>query len=224
MLKPLVSLLVLAPVMSLPLSAQTSAGPAGARQSSLTLVNALPGPDNLHIKFGAEEIWPPGFTPGQSTGAVLFPSGKKVVELRCEGFAITRTEIDLPPGGNFAMVLYPGEEATEGPDKGKRKIGLFGPPPILPQQAPTGKNWQVLLVGPLAQTRLIINQKAVDLKAGQAVVADSNGGQIQVADGEKILLSSSPEGAGNYWVVIFGEKQESLQAVCLNHINYTVAP
>ena len=54
---------------------------------SLTLVNALPGLNNLYVRFGSEKIWPSGSTPGQSTGSVFFPSGKKLVDLSCEGFA-----------------------------------------------------------------------------------------------------------------------------------------
>ena len=192
-------------------------------QCSLTLVNALAGPKNLYVKMGAEVIWPPGFTPGQSTGAVLFPSGKKTMELTCEGFARTQTEILMPAGGNVAMVFYPGEEMKEGPDKGKRKIGVYCPPPILPGQPPKGKNWQVLLVGPLAQARLSVNSKSVDLAMGQPHTVASEAGRILVENGDKTLLTASPEGAGNYWAIIFGDGKDSLQAVYLNHVAYSVS-
>ena len=116
------------------LTAQVASPPAKAGQCSLVLLNALPGPQNLHVKFGAEDIWSPGFTPGQSTGGVLFPSGKKSVEMLCAGFAPSKEEVFLPPGGNFAMVFFPGEAIKDGPDKGKKKIALFCPPPILPDR------------------------------------------------------------------------------------------
>ena len=206
-----------------PLSAQTPAKPdAAAGQCSLTLVNALPGPGNLHIKFGAEEIWPPGFTPGQSTGAVFFPSGKKMVDLVSEGFARTQTEILMPAGGNFAMIFFPGEEINDGPDKGKRKIGVFSPPPILPNQAPQGKNWKVILVGSLPQATVRINQKSVNLERGQPVDLGSARGEITVAHGEDLLLVTSPEENGNYWITVIADKPGSLAAVCLNHIHYNI--
>lgn len=189
-------------------------------QCSLVLVNALPGPANLHVKFGAEDIWPPGFTPGQSTGGVLFPSGKKTLTLLCEGYAQTKKEIAMPSGGNFAIIFFPGQEIIDGPDKGKKEIGLFCPPPILPGQPPQGKNWHVLLAGPLAQVKLTVNAKTTDLKLGQPLTAD--GGKILVESGGQNLLSASPESEGNYWAVIYGDRPESLQAVYLNHVAYSV--
>lgn len=194
--------------------------PQETGQGSLTLVNALPGPANLHVKLGAEEIWPPGFTSGQSTGGVLFPSGKKSVWLSCEGFAQTKKEILMPSGGNFAMIFFPGAEIKEGPDKGKKEIGLFCPPPILANQPPKGKSWQVLLVGPVAQASLSVNSKPIDLKVGQSVALE--GGQVLVEKGGKTLLATSPEANGDYWAILWGDSQDSLQAAYLNHIAYSV--
>lgn len=205
------------------LGAQNLGSPSSAPgQCSLTLLNALPGPGNLRIKLGPEDIWPPGFTPGQSTGGVLFPSGKKSLELACEGFVNTKTEIVLPTGANFAMIFFPGEEITEGPDKGKRKIGMFAPPPILPNQPPTGKNWQMLLAGPLAQASLKIDKKPLNLVRGQPIDLGSEKGQMIVENGDKLLFAANPDENGNYWVVVFGDKPDSLQAALLNHIRYTV--
>lgn len=204
--------------------AQTSGGQETGRagQASLTLVNALPGPENLHVKFGQEDIWPAGFTPGQSTGAVLFPSGKKKVQLSCAGFAPTLEEISLPPGGNFGMVFFPGEKVKDGPDAGKKKIGVFCPPPILPDQLPQRKNWSVLLVGPLERMKVKINGQGTDLEQGKPVPWKGDGGRMVVECGERMLLASSPEGDGNYWVILMGENEESIQAVVLNHVMYDV--
>jgi len=204
------------------LTAQVASPPAKAGQCSLVLLNALPGPQNLHVKFGAEDIWSPGFTPGQSTGGVLFPSGKKSVEMLCDGFAPSKEEILLPPGGNFAMVFFPGEPIKDGPDKGKKKIALFCPPPILPDRPPQGKNWHILLAGPLTQARLSVNAKMVDLKLGQPTTSDAGGGRFLLENGKNTLLGASPEGNGDYWVVVFGDSPDSLQAVLLNHVAYTV--
>lgn len=212
--------LILSPLVVLPpaFAQTTPQSPAG--QCSLTLVNALPGPANLHIKFGAQDIWTPGFTPGQSTGGVLFPSGKKTVTLLCEGYAQTKKEIDMPSGGNFAMIFFPGEEIQDGPDKGKKEIGFFCPPPLLSGQSLQGKNWHLLLAGPLAQTQLSVNTKAVILKLGQPLTADR--GNILVQSGGQTLLSASPEAEGNYWAVIYGDRQDALHAVYLNHVAYVV--
>ena len=203
---------------------QTDAGKEASRagQSSLTLVNALPGPQNLHVKFGQEDIWPAGFTPGQSTGAVLFPAGKKKVQLLCEGFAQTEGEILMPPGGNAAMVFFPGEEIKDGPDKGKKKIGFFCPPSILPNQPLQGKNWSVLLVGPLERAKLSLNGQPVDLSKGEPNQLGGKAGSMVIKCGEKALFSSNPEGDGNYWVILHGDSMENMQGVLLNHVAYTV--
>ena len=97
---------------------------------SLTLVNALPGPENLHVLMAGQELWPIGFTPGQSTGAEILPAGKPAMEARCKGFATPKFNADFPGRSNCAMVFYPGVEIQDGPDKGKRKIGVFFPKPI----------------------------------------------------------------------------------------------
>lgn len=204
------------------LTAQVPPPPAKAGQCSLVLLNALPAPQNLHVKFGTADIWPVGFKPGQSTGGVLFPSGKKSVEMLCDGFAPSKEEILLPPGGNFAMVFFPGEAMKDGPNKGKKQIALFCPPPILPDHPPQGKNWHILLAGPLSQARLVVNAKMVDLKVGQPATADAGAGRILLENGNKILLAATPEDKGNYWVVVFGDSPDSLQAVLLNHVAYTV--
>ena len=204
--------------------AQTDAGKEASRagQASLTLVNALPGPQNLHVKLGQEDIWPAGFTPGQSTGAVLFPAGKKKVQMLCEGFAQTEGEILMPPGGNSAMVFFPGEEIKDGPDKGKKKIGLFSPPSILPNQPLQGKNWSVLLVGPMDQAKLSLNGQPVELRKGGPSQRAGKGGSMVINYGEKTIFSSSPDVDGNYWVILYGESIENTQAVLLNHVAYTV--
>lgn len=203
---------------------QTGGGPGISQtgQSSLTLVNALPGPENLHVKFGQEDIWPAGFTPGQSTGAVLFPSGKKKVQLTCMGFAPTLEEISLPPGGNFAMVFFPGENVKEGSDVGKKKIGLFCPPPILADQIPKGKNWNILLVGPMERVKLNFNGQPMELRKGESTKWSGKEARMVVESGQKMLLASSAEEEGNYWIVIYGDRDENIQAVLLNHVSYKV--
>ena len=203
---------------------QTDVGKEASRagHASLTLVNALPGPQNLHVKLGQEDIWPAGFTPGQSTGAVLFPAGKKKVQMLCEGFAQTEGEILMPPGGNSAMVFFPGEEIKDGPDKGKKKIGLFCPPPILPNQPLQGKNWSVLLVGPLERAKLSLNGQPVELRKGEPSQRAGKGGSMVINYGEKPIFSSNPDGDGNYWVILYGQSEENIQAVLLNHVAYTV--
>lgn len=204
--------------MPLPIHGQTAA----PVRVSLTLVNALPGTENLHLFMSESELWPQGFTPGQSTGGAIIPGGKVSMEARCTGFASTKFNADFPSGSNCAMILYPGEEVKEGPDKGKKKIGVFLPPPILAGQALKGKSWHVLLAGPIPQAQVSINGKLLDLKMGEAVVAPGDRGGIVVENAGKPLLASTPDEKGEYWAVVFGESTASLQAVCLNHIAYSV--
>jgi hypothetical protein len=188
---------------------------------SLTLVNALPGPENLHVLIASQELWPPGFTPGQSTGGVILPGGKPAMEARCAGFVSTKFTADLPNRANCAMVFYPGEEIKDGPDKGKRKIGVFFPPPILQGQAPKGKNWQALLVGPLTEVTLAFNDKPIRLSIGQPLKVEARGG-VDIKSNGKPLYSSNPDDSGNFWLIIFGEAQEKLSVVQLNHIYFEI--
>lgn len=190
-------------------------------QISLTLVNALPGPENLHVLMASQELWPPGFTPGQSTGGVILPGGKPAMEARCAGFVSTKFTAELPNRANCAMVFYPGEEIKDGPDKGKRKIGVFFPPPILEGQAPKAKNWQALLVGPLTEAALSFNDKPIRLSIGQPLNVEGRGGVDIKSDG-KPLYSSNPDDSGNFWLIIFGEAQEKLSIVQLNHIYFEI--
>lgn len=195
--------------------------PAPPASSTLVIVNTLPGPGNLFVKFGPEEIWPPGFTPGQSTGAVGFPSGKKAVEARCQGFVTTRLEGELAPKANCAMVFYPGSEVKDGPDKGKRKIGLFQPEPLKgPVQS---KNWHVILVGTTGSSRLDINGQTMTLQPGRAEKIEMGGKHfVEVKQGGETILAQSPEEPGEYWVVVYEAQPNKLAAALLNHLAYPV--
>lgn len=195
--------------------------PAPPAASTVVIVNTLPGPGNLFVKFGPEEIWPPGFTPGQSTGAVAFPSGKKTIEARCQGFVTTRLEGELAPKANCAMVFYPGPEVKDGPDKGKRKIGLFQPEPL---KGPVkGKSWHVILVGATASSTLEINGRAVTLQPGRAEKIELGGKHfVEVKQGGETILAQSPEEPGEYWVVVYEAQPNKLAAALLNHMAYPV--
>jgi hypothetical protein len=184
-------------------------------------VNALPGPEKLHVFMSSKELWPAGFTPGQSTGGVIIPGGKTSMEARCPGFASTKFTADFPNRANCAMVFYPGEEVKDGPEKGKRSIGVFFPPFIMEGQSPKGKNWDAILVGPLAQASLTFNSQPINLTIGRPVKL-ANAGRIEVKSNGLQLYAGSPEDSGNYWLILFGDSQEKLTAILLNHIHYGI--
>lgn len=190
-------------------------------KASLVVVNALPGPENLHVFMASQELWAAGFTPGQSTGGVIIPAGKPPMEARCPGFASTKFAADFPDRANCAMVFYPGEEVKEGPEKGKKSIGVFFPPFILDGQSPKGKSWEAILVGPLAQASLTFNSQPINLMIGKPVKL-TNAGRIEVKSNGTQLLAASPEESGNYWLILFGDSLEKLTAVLLNHIHYDI--
>jgi hypothetical protein len=202
-------------------SAQAAEPAPEKSKVSLTLVNALPGPENLHVLMASQELWPPGFTPGQSTGGVILPGGKPAMEARCAGFVSTKFTAELPNRANCAMVFYPGEEIKEGPDKGKRKIGVFFPPPILEGQTPKGKNWQALLVGPLTEATLAFNDKPIRLSVGEPLKLDGRGA-VDIKSNGKPLYSSNPDDSGNFWLIISGETQDKLSIVQLNHVFFEI--
>jgi len=143
------------------------------------------------------------------------------MEARCTGFVSTKFTADFPNRANCAMVFYPGEEIKEGPDKGKRKIGVFFPPPILEGQAPKVKNWEALLVGPLTQATLTVNEKPIRLSIGQPLKVECRDG-VDIKSNGMPLYSSNPDDSGNFWLIIFGETQEKLSVVQLNHIYFEI--
>ena len=143
------------------------------------------------------------------------------MEARCAGFVSTKFTADLPNRANCAMVFYPGEEIKDGPDKGKRKIGVFFPPPILEGQAPKGKNWQALLVGPLTDATLSFNDKPIRLSIGQPLKVEGRNA-VDIKSNGMPLYSSNPDDSGNFWLIIFGEAQEKLSVVQLNHIYFEI--
>ena len=201
-----------------PSRAQTPGLPTS---STVVIVNALPGPGNLFVKFGAEEIWPPGFTSGQSTGAVAFPAGKKVVEARCEGFITTRHQGELTPKANSAMLFFPGEEIQSGPDKGKRKIALFQPEPLLSEVK--GQRWKTILVGVTSPLSLEVNGKALTLQPGKPTEIDQAGKNfIEIKAAGESILAASPEDPGEYWVVVYESQPKKFAAILLNHLAYPV--
>ena len=210
-------LLLLFAWMPLPTHGQTPA----PSKASIVLVNALPGPENLHVFMSNQELWPSGFTPGQSTGGVIIPGGKPSMEARCPGFAPKKFTADFPNRANCAMVFYPGEEIQEGPDKGKRSIGVFFPPPILDGQAPKSKNWMALLAGPLAEAALTFNEKPIRLNMAQPLKLEVQG-YLEVKSNGATLFSDNPDSAGNYWLILLGNSLDKLSVVKLNHIHINI--
>lgn len=193
----------------------------GKSQISLTLVNALPGPENLHVLMATQELWPPGFTPGQSTGGVILPGGKPAMEARCAGFVSTKFTADFPSRANCAMVFYPGEEIQDGPDKGKRKIGVFFPPPILDGQAPKTKNWGAFMAGPLAEASFTINEKPIRLSLAQPLKLEVQG-FLEIKSNGATLYADNPDSPGNYWLIFLGSSPDKLSVVKLNHIHFDI--
>lgn len=194
--------------------------PAPAGQSSFALVNALSGTGNLFISFDGAPIWAPGFTPGQSTGAVIFPSGSKQAEASCQGFATTKFRLDLQPGKNHVAVFYPGPKVAEGPDAGKRGIGIFLPPALNSKSRLDKENWRLLLVGHSQPLTVSVNGKPVSLTPEKSVTVQLGGKPgIDVKLGEKLLLQSAAEEPGDYWVVIYpGTEPGAFAAVLLMHL------
>ena len=143
------------------------------------------------------------------------------MEARCPGFASTKFTADFPNRANCAMVFYPGEEIQEGPDKGKRSIGVFFPPPILDGQAPKGKIWQAFLAGALAEASLTINKKPIRLNLAQPLKLESQG-YLEVEANGATLYAGNPDSAGNYWLVFFGNSLDKLSVVKLNHIYFDI--
>jgi len=194
--------------------------PSQAGQSSFALVNALSGTGNLFISFDGAPIWAPGFTPGQSTGAVIFPSGSKQAEASCQGFATTKFRLDLEPGKNHVAVFYPGPKIADGPDAGKRGIGIFLPAALNSKSQQDKENWRLLLVGHSQPLSISVNGKPVSLTPEKSVPVQLGGKPgIDVKIGEKVLLQSAAEEPGDYWVVIYpGAEQGSFSAVLLTHL------
>ena len=195
---------------------------APVAQASLTVVNAVPGDKNVFVSFDDQSIWPPGFTAGQSTAAVMFPAGKKKIGIECEGYAKTGASIELPSGANCAIIIYPGELIAEGPDKGKRRIGVFVPPPHQPAaKRATGKRWKIVLVGAEKSAEVEINGKKILLSAKKSVDLSPGGEGVVVKYQGSEILGVAPEEAGEYWVVVF-PNGDGVQAVMLNHSPFKV--
>jgi hypothetical protein len=190
-------------------------------KASLVLINALPGPENLHVFMAGQELWPAGLTPSQSTGGVIIPGGKPSMEARCPGFVSTKFTADFPNRANCAMVFYPGEEIKDGPDKGKRSIGVFFPPPILDGQAPKSKNWEAFMAGPLAEASFTLNEKPIRLSLAQPLKLEVQG-FLEIKSNGATLYADDPDGPGNYWLIFLGSAPDKLSVVKLNHIHYNI--
>jgi hypothetical protein len=190
-------------------------------KASLVLLNALPGPENLHVFMANQDVMPAGLTPGQSTGGVIIPGGKPAMEARCPGFASTKFVPDFPNRANCAIIFYPGDEVNEGPDKGKRKIGVFFPPPILDGQAPKSENWGAFMAGPLAEASFTLNGKTIRLSLAQPLKLEVQG-FLEIKSNGATLYADNPDIPGNYWLIFLGSSPDKLSVVKLNHIHYDI--
>ena len=88
-------------------------------------------------------------------------------------------------------------------------------------QAPKGKNWQALLVGPLNEATLAFNDKPIRLSVGEPLKVESRG-NLDIKSNGIPLFSSNPDDSGNFWLIIFGEAQEKLSVVQLNHVFFEI--
>jgi len=225
--KKFMNLAIHARLLLLPLLAVARVGlaqePPASPQASLTVVNAVPGEKNVFVSFDDQSIWPPGFVSGQSTAAVMFAAGKKRLKIECEGYSATEAVLDLPSGANCAFVMYPGELVGEGPDKGKRKIGVFLPAPHLggAKKPPAGKVWKIVLVGSKEARELEVNGKKLTLSPRKSLEFASPDGSAAVKFKGKDILGAAPEESGEYWVVVY-PSGDALEAVLLNHSSFTV--
>jgi len=204
-------------------SSSASQGEASAGQASLAIVNAVPSDKNLFVSFDGESIWPPGFVPGQSTASVMFSAGKKKLRVECEGFASAEGVLELPTGANCAAVFYSGEIANEGPDKGKRKIGVFLPTPHPPTaSAPKDVSFKVVLVGATDPVELHVNgKKEVFLPSKTRLMGGLQQGLFSIEHKGSELLKASPDEPGEYLVVVYPSANK-LSAVLLNHSPFKV--
>jgi hypothetical protein len=195
---------------------------APVAQASLTVVNAVPGDKNVFISFDGQSIWPPGFTAGQSTAAVMFPAGRKKIGIECDGYAKIEASMDLPAGANCAIIMYPGELVGEGPDKGKRRIGVFVPPSHqAPAKPVSGKRWKIVLVGAEKSAEVEVNGKKMLLSAKTPADLSPGSDGVSVKHQGRDILGVAPEEAGEYWVVVF-PADGGLSAVLLNHSPFKV--
>lgn len=213
----------LAPMMQSVAFAEDESASSG--QASLAIVNAVSGDKNLFVSFDGQSIWPPGFTPGQSTASVMFPSGKKKLKVECEGYAPTEAVLDLPKGANCAVIFYPGNVAIEGPDKGKRKIGVFVPAPHLPgASAPKEIRFRIVSVGNSEPLELKVNgRKEIFLPSKSREISRSGQSLLRLEHQGVELFSTAPEEEGEYWVVIF-PGSDGLSAVMLAHTPSELSP
>lgn len=186
-------------------------------QTALTVVNAVAGPNNLFISFDDQSIWPPGFTSGQSTAAVLFPAGRKKAKFACDGYASGEFDLDLPPGGSCAIIVYPGKVVADGPDQGKRRLAVFSPKPHQASaKKPTAIQWSAVLVGSRSPVEVEVNGTK-QLLTPQKLI-DFQGGPVgsEVKHRGKTILGAVPEEAGDYIIVLYPVGEE-LQAALLHH-------
>jgi len=190
---------------------------ANLPKSSLALVNAVPGDANLFISFDGASIWPPGFKPGQSTGAVFFPAGSKQVTLSCDGYATTEARLDLTPGANCAIVVYPGNAVIDGPDKGKRSLSIYRlPPHAAGQKSPAKTKWSIILVGNNEPIEVELNGKKTLLPPNKKVDFSAPSSGVEVRHQGKAILGTAPEEVSEYWVVLYPTSQ-GMDAVLLDH-------
>jgi hypothetical protein len=188
-------------------------------KASLALVNAVPVDANVFISFDGVSIWPPGFTPGQSTAAVFFPAGSKKVTLSCDGYATTEAKLDLSPGANCAIVVYPGPIVNDGADKGKRALALYRlPSHPAGQKPPAGMKWSIVVVGSKDPVEVEINGKTMLLSPNKKADFSARSSGVEVKYKGKAIIGTAPEEVSEYWVVLYPKSEDiGMGAALLDH-------
>jgi hypothetical protein len=83
-------------------------------------------------------------------------------------------------------------------------------------KASQGKRWRAVLAGTAEPQEVEINGKKLVLAPRKSTEFSAEGGLVVLKHKGKEVLATSPEEAGEYWVVVF-PGDEGLRAVVLNH-------
>lgn len=197
-------------VAATPAQSQNVVAPS---EASLMIINAVPGKNSVFISFDGQSIWPLGFSSGTSTSAVTFPAGIKRMEITCDGYVAAVADLELSADSKYALVVYPGDVVTDGPDSGKRRLAAFVPAPLTAEKGRSSqKTWKIVLVGAAKQAQVEINDKVLRLEPRKPSLLTPGEGMLVVRHDGREILATAPQGGGEYWVVVFPTETE-LRAV-----------
>lgn len=196
----------------------------------IRFVNVVaPGEGNTTVKLNGQNPHPQGYTLGQNTGGIGIPEGRHEITVEKAGLESGTTRFDIAPGETLSLVAFaeriPAENPDDPPQWAIRILRL--------QQSDPERGYRASFISlcDLPEVRLnatiLTDDTNRDVTVKRLDVASLDVGrartEVIIRRGEAILATISPDGPGNYVVILYQDAASEVRALTFFDPRFVIA-